>query len=244
MQAARDRQKSYADLKRKLMEFPKSGDKRYAYLFRLGKGCTFWQRETLNPGMLELFKVVRKRLERFLLKTRVPEELFVEEPVEIMDREVKRLKQSRILLIKVRWNSKRGHEFMWESNGPNSRRNTTPSSQDRTVVKCCIVAFDDLRAHYLSIYLLFRSLKVIAITGGENEHIPVELGMLRVRTSSRGYDNITMFDDGESSDDDCDKSNLINHHDISPFLATYQACAKYEGIKVPQLRSAMITIAE
>ncbi|GJR29441.1 hypothetical protein Tco_1105673 [Tanacetum coccineum] len=134
MQAARDRQKSYADLKRKLMEFPKSGDKRYAYLFRLGKGCTFWQRETLNPGMLELFKVVRKRLERFLLKTRVPEELFVEEPVEIMDREVKRLKQSRILLIKVRWNSKRGHEFMWESNGPNSRRNTTPSSQDRTVV--------------------------------------------------------------------------------------------------------------
>nr|GEV01990.1 putative reverse transcriptase domain-containing protein [Tanacetum cinerariifolium] len=33
---------------------------------------------------------------------------FVEEPVEIMDREVKQLKQSRILIIKVRWNSKRG----------------------------------------------------------------------------------------------------------------------------------------
>nr|GEZ86061.1 putative reverse transcriptase domain-containing protein [Tanacetum cinerariifolium] len=39
---------------------------------------------------------------------------FVEEPVEIMDREVKRLKQSRIPLVKVRWNSKRGPEYTWE----------------------------------------------------------------------------------------------------------------------------------
>nr|GEZ96131.1 putative reverse transcriptase domain-containing protein [Tanacetum cinerariifolium] len=31
---------------------------------------------------------------------------FVEEPVQIMDREVKRLKQSRILIVKVRWNSR------------------------------------------------------------------------------------------------------------------------------------------
>nr|GFB00253.1 putative reverse transcriptase domain-containing protein [Tanacetum cinerariifolium] len=39
---------------------------------------------------------------------------FVEKPVEIMDREVKRLKRSRIPLVKVRWNSKRGLEFTWE----------------------------------------------------------------------------------------------------------------------------------
>nr|GFB59995.1 hypothetical protein [Tanacetum cinerariifolium] len=39
---------------------------------------------------------------------------FVEEPVEIVDHEVKRLKQSRIPLVKVRWNSKRGPEFTWE----------------------------------------------------------------------------------------------------------------------------------
>ncbi|GJX93838.1 hypothetical protein Tco_0348424 [Tanacetum coccineum] len=39
---------------------------------------------------------------------------FVEEPIEIMDREVKQLRQSRILIVKVRWNSKRGTEFMWE----------------------------------------------------------------------------------------------------------------------------------
>ncbi|GKE06919.1 hypothetical protein Tco_1398937 [Tanacetum coccineum] len=39
---------------------------------------------------------------------------FVEEPVEIMDREVKSLKRSKIALVKVRWNSKRGPEFTWE----------------------------------------------------------------------------------------------------------------------------------
>nr|GFB31851.1 putative reverse transcriptase domain-containing protein [Tanacetum cinerariifolium]GFB31875.1 putative reverse transcriptase domain-containing protein [Tanacetum cinerariifolium] len=39
---------------------------------------------------------------------------FVEEPMEIMDREVKRLKRSRIPLVKVQWNSKRGPEFTWE----------------------------------------------------------------------------------------------------------------------------------
>ncbi|GKB94148.1 hypothetical protein Tco_0980285 [Tanacetum coccineum] len=39
---------------------------------------------------------------------------FVEEPVEIKERKVKQLKQSRIKIIKVRWNSKRGLEFTWE----------------------------------------------------------------------------------------------------------------------------------
>nr|GEV27902.1 putative reverse transcriptase domain-containing protein [Tanacetum cinerariifolium] len=39
---------------------------------------------------------------------------FMEEPVEIMEQEIKRLKRSRIPLVKVRWNSRRGHEFTWE----------------------------------------------------------------------------------------------------------------------------------
>nr|GEX96040.1 putative reverse transcriptase domain-containing protein [Tanacetum cinerariifolium] len=39
---------------------------------------------------------------------------FVEEPVEIMDREIKKLQQSRIPIIKVRWTSKRGPEYTWE----------------------------------------------------------------------------------------------------------------------------------
>ncbi|GKE89515.1 hypothetical protein Tco_1566990 [Tanacetum coccineum] len=59
---------------------------------------------------------------------------FVEEPVEIMDREVKQLKQSRIPIVKVRWNSKRGPEFTWEpedqirANYPYLFSNITPAS--------------------------------------------------------------------------------------------------------------------
>nr|GEV43446.1 hypothetical protein [Tanacetum cinerariifolium] len=39
---------------------------------------------------------------------------FIKEPVEIMDRKVKRLNQSHITMVKVRWNSRRGPEFTWE----------------------------------------------------------------------------------------------------------------------------------
>ncbi|GKE54884.1 hypothetical protein Tco_1490040 [Tanacetum coccineum] len=39
---------------------------------------------------------------------------FIEEPVEIMDSEVKSLKQSRISIVKVHWNSRRGPEYTWE----------------------------------------------------------------------------------------------------------------------------------
>ncbi|GJT84007.1 putative reverse transcriptase domain-containing protein [Tanacetum coccineum] len=59
---------------------------------------------------------------------------FVKEPVEIMDREVKQLKQSRIPIVKVRWNSKRGPEFTWEREDqihakyPHLFLNITPTS--------------------------------------------------------------------------------------------------------------------
>ncbi|GJS62247.1 putative reverse transcriptase domain-containing protein [Tanacetum coccineum] len=64
----------------------------------------------------------KRKVGEVAYKLELPEELrrvhntfhFVEEPVEIMDHEVKRLKRSRIPLIKVRWNSKRGPEFTWE----------------------------------------------------------------------------------------------------------------------------------
>nr|GEW27909.1 putative reverse transcriptase domain-containing protein [Tanacetum cinerariifolium] len=39
---------------------------------------------------------------------------FVKEPIEIMDREVKSLKRSKIYIVKVRWNSKHGLKFTWE----------------------------------------------------------------------------------------------------------------------------------
>ncbi|GJY99998.1 putative reverse transcriptase domain-containing protein [Tanacetum coccineum] len=59
---------------------------------------------------------------------------FVEQPVEIVDREVKRLKRNRIPLVKVRWNSKRGPEFTWEREDQFKKKyphlfiKTTPSS--------------------------------------------------------------------------------------------------------------------
>ncbi|GJR85748.1 putative reverse transcriptase domain-containing protein [Tanacetum coccineum] len=40
--------------------------------------------------------------------------IFVEEPIEILEREFKNLKRSRIAIVKVQWNSKRGPEFTWE----------------------------------------------------------------------------------------------------------------------------------
>nr|GFB04392.1 putative reverse transcriptase domain-containing protein [Tanacetum cinerariifolium] len=65
---------------------------------------------------------------------------FVDEAVEIVDREVKRLKQSRIPLVKVRWNSKRGPEFTWEREDqfrkkyPHMFTKTAPSSSDTCTV--------------------------------------------------------------------------------------------------------------
>ncbi|GKF08202.1 putative reverse transcriptase domain-containing protein [Tanacetum coccineum] len=59
---------------------------------------------------------------------------FMEEPVEIMDQEVKQLRQSRIPIVKVRWNSKRGPEFTWEHEDqirakyPHLFPNITPTS--------------------------------------------------------------------------------------------------------------------
>ncbi|GJR27964.1 putative reverse transcriptase domain-containing protein [Tanacetum coccineum] len=147
MQAARDRQKSYADLKRKPMEF-QVGDKVMLKVSPWKGVVRFGKRGKLNPRYVGPFKVLEK-VREVAYKLEHPEELsrvhntlhvsnlkkchadeplavpldglhlddklhFVEEPVEIVDREVKRLKRSRIPLVKVRWNSKRGPEFTWE----------------------------------------------------------------------------------------------------------------------------------
>ncbi|GKE09536.1 putative reverse transcriptase domain-containing protein, partial [Tanacetum coccineum] len=147
IQAARDRQKSYTDLKRKPMEF-QVGDRVMLKVSPWKGVVCFGKQGKLNPRYVGPFKVLEK-VRAVAYKLELPQELskvhntfhvsnlkkcyadeplaipfdglhiddklhFVEEPVEIMDREVKRLKQSRIPIIKVRWNSRRGHEFTWE----------------------------------------------------------------------------------------------------------------------------------
>ncbi|GJZ59803.1 hypothetical protein Tco_0615619 [Tanacetum coccineum] len=103
MQAACYRQKRYVVLKRKPMEF-QVGDKVMLKVLPWKGVVHLWTK----GGKLETLAVPLDGL-HFDDKLQ-----FVEEPVEIMDHEVKRLKQSRIPLVKVRWNSRRGPEFTWE----------------------------------------------------------------------------------------------------------------------------------
>ena len=147
IQTARDRQKSYADLKRKHVEF-EVGDRVMLKVSPWKGVVRFGKRGKLNPRYVGPFKVLA-RVGDVAYRLELPQELsrvhhtfhvsnlkkcysddplvlplegvriddklkFVEEPVEIMEREVKRLKRSRIPLVKVRWNVKEGSEFTWE----------------------------------------------------------------------------------------------------------------------------------
>ncbi|GJX02210.1 hypothetical protein Tco_0186123 [Tanacetum coccineum] len=80
-----------------------------------------WISSTEDKGMMKFRKTetaaFRNRVNaHYEFQLRLDDKLlnFVEEPVEIMDREVKQLRQSHIPIVKVRWNSKRGPEFTWE----------------------------------------------------------------------------------------------------------------------------------
>ncbi|GJR43313.1 putative reverse transcriptase domain-containing protein [Tanacetum coccineum] len=118
IQAARDRQKSYVDVRRKPLEF-QVGDKVMLKVSLLERGYPFWQKGEVKPRVHSTFHVsnLKKCLSDEPLAIPLDEIhfddklYFVEEPVEIMDCEVKRLKQSRVPIIKVRWNSRRGLEF-------------------------------------------------------------------------------------------------------------------------------------
>ncbi|GJZ35884.1 putative reverse transcriptase domain-containing protein [Tanacetum coccineum] len=109
MQAARDRQKSYADLKRKPMEF-QVGDKVMLKVSPWKGVVRFGKRGKLNPSVMPT-EPLAVPLDGLHLDDKLH---FVEEPLDIVGHEVKRLKRSRIPLVKVRWNSKRGPEFKWE----------------------------------------------------------------------------------------------------------------------------------
>ncbi|GJU46158.1 putative reverse transcriptase domain-containing protein [Tanacetum coccineum] len=167
LQATCDRQKSYADVRRKPLDI-QVGDRVMLKVSPWKGVIRFGKRGKLNPMYIDPFKGLAKvgtvayRLELpqqlirvhsmfhvsnlkkclsneplaiLLDKIHIDDKLhFVEEPMEIMDHEVKRLKQSRILIIKVQWNSKRGHEFTWEredqirKNYPHLFTKITPST--------------------------------------------------------------------------------------------------------------------
>ncbi|GJY60306.1 hypothetical protein Tco_0460963 [Tanacetum coccineum] len=98
MQAARDRQKSYADLKRKPMEF-QVGDIVMLKVSPWKGFVRFGKQGKLNRRYVRPFKVLEKPSH---WRLHIDDKLrFIEEPVEIMNREVKRLKQSRIPIVKV-----------------------------------------------------------------------------------------------------------------------------------------------
>ncbi|GJV24489.1 hypothetical protein Tco_1377184 [Tanacetum coccineum] len=137
MQAAHDRQKSYADLKCKPMEF-QVRDKVMLKLSPWKGVVRFGKRGKLNPRYVGPFKVL-KRVGDISYKLELPEELSrVHNTFHVSNlknyRKVKRLKRSRIPLVKVRWNSKRGPEFMWEGEDqfrkkyPHLFTKTAPSS--------------------------------------------------------------------------------------------------------------------
>ncbi|GKE38507.1 hypothetical protein Tco_1461912, partial [Tanacetum coccineum] len=147
LQAIRDRQKSYADNRRKPLEF----EVRDSVLLKVSpwKGVIlFGKRGKLAPSYVGPFEIL-KRIGPIAYRLRLPEELsrvhdtfhvsnlkkcladaslhvpldeikvdktlrFVEKPVEIMNRKVKSLKRSRILLVKVHLNSKCDPVFTWE----------------------------------------------------------------------------------------------------------------------------------
>ncbi|GKC96654.1 hypothetical protein Tco_1162096, partial [Tanacetum coccineum] len=109
--------KSYADKRRKPLEFS-VGD--YVLLkVSPWKGVVrFGKKGKLEPKFVGPFEIIEKVgpvAYRALDEIRFDAKLnFVEDPMEILEREFKKLKCSRIAIVKVRWNSKRGPEFTWE----------------------------------------------------------------------------------------------------------------------------------
>ncbi|GJR35350.1 putative reverse transcriptase domain-containing protein [Tanacetum coccineum] len=115
-------EKSYADKRRKTLEFS-VGD--YVLLkVSPWKGVVrFGKKGKLAPRFAGPFEIVEK-VGLVAYRLDLPEELngiqvddklnFMEEPVKFLDREIKKLKRSRIPIVKVQWNLKRGPEFTWK----------------------------------------------------------------------------------------------------------------------------------
>ncbi|GJY51058.1 putative reverse transcriptase domain-containing protein [Tanacetum coccineum] len=118
IQAAHDRLKSYADRRRNPLEF-QVGDK---VMLKVGTVAYRLELPDQLSRVHSTFHVsnMKKCLSDESLaipldEIHIDDKLnFIEEPVEIMDHEVKRLKKIHIPIMKVCWNSRSGLEFTWE----------------------------------------------------------------------------------------------------------------------------------
>ncbi|GJT48624.1 putative reverse transcriptase domain-containing protein [Tanacetum coccineum] len=118
MRSDQDRQKSYTNRKRKPMEF-EVGD---MVLAKIGKVANKLELPQELSNVHHTFHVSNLKkcyadepLVMPLEGIHVDDKLqLVGEHVEIMEWKIKRLKRSRIPLVKVRWNSRKGLEFTWE----------------------------------------------------------------------------------------------------------------------------------
>ncbi|GJU36405.1 hypothetical protein Tco_1184759 [Tanacetum coccineum] len=123
LKAARDRQKSYADNRRKPLEF-EVGDRVMLKVSPWKGVIRFGKKGKLAPRYVGPFEIL-ERVGPVAYRLRLPEELsgikvdktlrFVEEPVENSDREVKRLKCSRMVVVKVHLGSKRDSASVCEA---------------------------------------------------------------------------------------------------------------------------------
>ncbi|GKA73371.1 putative reverse transcriptase domain-containing protein [Tanacetum coccineum] len=115
LQASRDRQRSYADKRRKPLKF-QVGDKLLAKVGTVAYRLELPEKLSRVHSTFHVSNLKKclsdEPLAIPLDEIHVDDKLyFIEEPVEIMDREVKLLKQSRIPIVKVRWNLIRGPEY-------------------------------------------------------------------------------------------------------------------------------------
>nr|GEW06011.1 putative reverse transcriptase domain-containing protein [Tanacetum cinerariifolium] len=119
LKTARSRQKSYADKRRKPapryvgpFEIVESVGK-VAYRLKLPQELSCIH-DTFHVSNLKKC-LVEPDVQVPLEEIEIDENLrFVKEPIEILERDVKKLKRRRIPLVKVRWNSRRGAEYTWE----------------------------------------------------------------------------------------------------------------------------------
>ncbi|GJR79681.1 hypothetical protein Tco_0150466 [Tanacetum coccineum] len=149
LKAARDRQKSYADNRRKPLEF-EVGDRVMLKVSPWKGVIRFGKKGKLAPRYVGPFEIL-ERVGPVAYRLRLPEELsgikvdktlrFVEEPVENSDREVKRLKCSRMVVVKVHLGSKRGVLLHLMALGNHAVVNIL-INENSTPTQCCDMGSD------------------------------------------------------------------------------------------------------